>query len=166
MLDRGLKMSLMIVAICFVAAGAVARGLPQASSGAKYQVVKACSLLPLAEVKKLAPWPKQMDSFAKAEEEPLGSYGSSCNYPTLDLQVMSFSRSTIDALRKQGPLESVSGVGDEAYLRNNENSYAELYARVGPHLLTVQFNIGPNKTYDASKSTVIELGKAFAAKLR
>jgi hypothetical protein len=166
MLDRALKMYLTAVAICLLAASAAARALPQAPSGAKYQVVKACSLLPLAEVKKLAPWPKQMDAFAKAEEEPLGSYGSSCNYPTLDLQVMSFARSTIDSLRKQGALETVSGVGDEAYLRHNKNGYAELYAKVGPHLLTVQYNLGPNQTYDASKPTVIALGKAFAAKLR
>jgi hypothetical protein len=163
--DRPLKVSLMIVALCFVAAGPALRGLPQ-QSGAKYQVVKACSLLSLAEVKKLAPWAPQMDQFAKAEEEPLGTYGSSCNYPSVDVQVMSFLRSSIDSLRKRGPLEPVSGVGDEAYLRNNGDEYAELYAKVGPHLLTLQLNIGGTKTYDASKPGLIELGKAFAARLQ
>jgi hypothetical protein len=144
-----------------------ARGRPQASSGgARYQVVKACSLLSLAEVKKLAPWAPHMDPYAKAEEEPLGSYGSSCEYPTVGVQVMSFNRSTVDALRKQGEIESVAGVGDEAYVRNNRDNFAELFARVGPHLLTVQLSINSGKTFDATRPSLIEIGKAFASRLR
>lgn len=144
-----------------------ARGRPQASGGgARYQVVKVCSLLSLAEVKKLAPWQPYMDPYAKAEEHALGSYGSSCEYPTVGVQVMSFNRSTIDALRKEGRIESVAGVGDEAYVRNNRDNFAELIARVGPHLLTVQLSINSTKTFDATRPSLIELGKAFATRLR
>ena len=134
-------------------------------TGASYQVVEVCSLLSLAEVKKLAPWPPHLDAFAKAEEEAIPQ-GSSCNYPTVDVQVMSFRQSTIDRLKKTDKLEPVSGIGDEAYLRNNKDRYSELLARVGPHLLTVQFNIPTGQTFETTKTTVIGLGKAYAAKLR
>ena len=140
---------------------------PQRSGGpATYQVVKVCSLLSLADVKKLAPWPPQLDSFAKAEEQALGTYGSSCNYPTATVQVMVFSQRSLDYARKIYKLDPVAGVGDEAFLRNNQNNFAELMVRVGPHLLTVQLNIGTNQTYETAKPTLVELGKAFAAKLR
>lgn len=147
--------------------GAHARDLPQASAGgAKYKVVNACSLLSLAEVKKLAPWQPHLDPYAKGEDGALGSYGSSCEYPTVGIQVMAFNRSTIDAFLKLGPMESVGGVGDEAYVRSNRGYFAELVARVGPHLLTVQLSIEGSKTFEATKPSLIEIGKAFAARLR
>jgi len=157
-------LTIAVVGLC--SSGAHTRGLRQASGGgAKYKVVNACSLLPLAEVKKLAPWQPHLDPYAKGEEAALGSYGSSCEYPTVGIQVMAFNRSTIDALRKAGPIESVGGVGDEAYVRNNRGHFAELVARVGPHLLTVQLSIDSNKPFEATKPSLIAIGKAFAAKL-
>jgi hypothetical protein len=134
------------------------------TAGSQYQVVKVCSLLPVAEVKKLAPWEPMFDQM-KIEEEGFGN-GSSCNYPTATVQVMQFRQGTIDALAKDAKLESVAGVGDAAWLRNNRNEYAELLARVGPHLLTVQLSIDRGKTFDIAKPAVLGLGKAFAAKLR
>ena len=155
-----------IVAIGFFAATITARALSQ-GSGAKYQVVKVCSLLTLAEVKKLAPWEKHLDPFAKGEEEAIGTSGSSCNYPTVFIQVMAFHQSFIDNLKKTGiPLEPVSGVGEEAYARNNANRYAELVARVGPHSLTVQLSIETDKTFASTKPALIEIAKIYAAKLR
>jgi hypothetical protein len=164
---RAVRTSLTVAVVGLCSSVAHTRDLPQASGGgAKYKVVNACSLLSLAEVKKLAPWQPHLDRYAKGEEAALGSYGSSCEYPTVGIQVMAFNRSTIDALRKAGPIESVGGVGDEAYVRNNRGDFAELFARVGPHLLTVQLSIESNKTFDATKPSLIEIGKAFAAKLR
>jgi hypothetical protein len=162
---RAVHTSLTIAVLGLCASGAHARGLAQAS-GANYKVVNACSLLTLAEVKKLAPWQPHLDPYAKAEEEALGSYGSSCEYPTVGIQVMAFNRSTIDSLRKAGQLEPVAGVGDEAYARNNRGNFAELFARVGPHLLTVQISVEPDKTFEATKPSLVEIGRAFAAKLR
>ena len=140
-----------------------APGVPQ---GTAYKVVKVCSLVPLADVKKLAPWAPHIDPFAKAEEEAIGSTGSSCNYPTAHVQVMAFDQRMLDAAGKAGKLEPVPGVGDEAWIRNNRDRFAELYARVGPHLLTVQTDIGINETFDSEKPTLIALAKAFVAKLR
>ena len=167
MSDRVLNVSLAIAAVCFsVLVGVAARSVPQ-GAGAKYQVLKACSILTLAEVKKLAPWAPHLDQFAKGEEEPLGNYGSSCEYATFRVQVMAFNPSFVDSAKKSGiPLEKVSGVGDEAYVRNNKNNFTELVAKVGPHNVTVQLSIGPGKTYESTKAQVIEIGKAYAAKLR
>lgn len=161
---RSMKMPLTIAAVCLCAASAVARSLPQGTGG-KYQVVKVCSLLSRAEVKKLAPWPAHLDAFAKGEEEPIGATGSSCNYPTVLVQVMEFRQSFIDTFRKSGALESVPGVGDEAYVRNNGGRYAELVSKVGPHTLTVQLSIEPNKTFESTKPSLVTIGKAYAAKL-
>ena len=158
--------SLAIGAICFLAAVTTVRAVPQ-GTGAKYQVVKVCSLLSLAEVKKLAPWEKHFDPFAKGEEEPIGTSGSSCSYPTLFIQVMAFNQSFIDTLKKRGAaLEPVAGVGEEAYVRNNSDRYAELVARVGSHSLTVQLNIERGKTYASAKPSLIAIAKTYAAKLR
>lgn len=154
-----------VVAICMLRllAGEIAQA---GGGGGKYQVVKACSLVTVADVKKLAPWPPHLDQFAKAEEEPLGTYGSSCNYPTVFVQVMAFNQGTIDAAKKAGAQEAVAGVGDEAYVRNNRDRYAELITRVGPHLLTLQLNVGTGKTFEAEKPKLIELSKLFVSRLR
>ena len=161
------RTSLTIAVLVLGSPVAQGRDLPQASgSGTKYTVVNACSLLSLAEVKKLAPWQPHLDPYAKAEEEPLGSSGSSCEYPTVGIQVMLFNRGTIDALRKDARVESIAGVGEEAWVRNNRDMFAELFAKVGPHLLTVQLSIESNKTFESSRPSLIAIGKAFAARLR
>jgi hypothetical protein len=135
-----------------------------AQAAGQYQVVKVCSLLTVAEVKKLAPWEPMFDQM-KIEEEGFGG-GSSCSYPTATVQVMQFRQATIDAMGKDAKLEAVAGVGEAAWLRNNRNMFAELAAKVGPHLLTVQTSIDRGKTFETSKPQLLELGKAFAAKLR
>ena len=44
----------------------------------------------------------------------------------------------IDLMRKKSGIETIRGVGDDAYLHNNRNRYAELVVRAGKHLLTLQ----------------------------
>ena len=51
---------------------------------------------------------------------------------------MPFSQRMIDAAKKRDKLESVSGVGDEAYFHNNKDRYAELYVKTGKYLLTLR----------------------------
>ncbi len=100
------------------------------------------------------------------EEEALGTYGSSCNYPGVLVQVIPFVQTTIDAARKRGRLEAVADVGDEAYLYENPAGYAELYVKVGSRLLTLQRDIGLGKTVGEVRPGVIALAKALVAKLR
>jgi hypothetical protein len=145
---------------------AIGSALLPAPSSAQYKIPPACSLLALDEVKKLAPWPPQLDAFAKAEEEALGTYGSACEYPTVRVQVMAYRQQTMDTLRKDGKLQAVGGVGDEAYVRNNGNRFAELYARAGPHLLTLQLGIDAGRSFETAKPSLVELARAFIARLR
>jgi hypothetical protein len=132
---------------------------------AGYQAVKACSLVSLAEMKKLAPWPANVDQHAKAEELSLPSR-SLCVYPTAQVQVEPYSQQIIDSARKSAPLDPVAGIGNEAYIRNNRDLFAVIYAKVGPHLLTVEMEIPAGKKFDTAKPTAIEIAKAFAAKLK
>lgn len=125
--------------------------------------ISACSLMPKEEVKKHLPWITVLDSFP-VEEEPVGISGSSCNYPSVFIQVLPFSQGTMGLVRKKGGLETISGVGDEAYLHNNANLYAELYVRAGKHLLTLQANM--NGKIESVKPGVLNLAKALVPKLR
>ena len=53
------------------------------------------------------PWKPVLDGMA-IEEEPVGVSGSSCNYPSVFIQVLPFSQRTIDLARKKGGLEIIS----------------------------------------------------------
>lgn len=124
--------------------------------------IGACSLLPKEDVRKYLPWQAILDGMP-VEEEPLGSSGSSCNYPSVFIQIMPFARSMIDIMREKGGLETVSRIGDEAYFYNNGNEYAELYVRAGYYLLTVQANV--NGSVESVKPGVLNLAKALVTRL-
>jgi len=142
-----------------------AHGRQAASPGAKTDRLSACSLLTRAEVKKLMPWPSHVDQIPD-QEDPIGTTGSSCAYPSVHVQVMPFSQRMIDTARKSGKLEAVSGVGDEAHFHDNRNRYAELYVKTDKHLLTLQANVPTGQTSESVKPAVIALAKAFVEKLR
>lgn len=140
--------------------GAQAGQKPAAGTPARIAV---CPLVTKAEVKKHLPWNPVMDQFP-LEEEPIGASGSSCNYPTVLVQVLPYTQSMVDAMHKQGKLEAISGIGDEAYFHNNKNMFAELYAKVGNRLLTLQSS--SSGKVEAVKPGVLSLAKVFVAKLR
>jgi len=72
----------------------------------------------------------------------------------------------MDSARKQpGGVETVSGIGDEAYFRNNPQGYAELYVKIGKHIVTLQANVPPDGSIASVKPGVISLAKALVAKL-
>lgn len=125
--------------------------------------VEVCKLLPAAEVKKHLPWQDFLDKMPP-EEEAIGTSGSSCNYATLHVQVLPYTTSFIETLRKSGPIESISGLGDEAYFRNNKNMFAEVVVKVGSRLLTLQGDADDN--VDAVKPKVIALARLYVEKLR
>jgi hypothetical protein len=136
------------------------------SPAAQEQRVSACSLLPRAEVRKILPWPDLLDQF-KDEEEPIGATGSGCSFPSVYVQILSYGPTFLKSLRDQGEkLEPAPGVGDDAYLRDNKGRWAELYAKVGDRILTLQAGIPPGKKADDLKPALVALGKAYAAKLR
>ena len=148
-----------------IVATACALAMPARASQSSAAGIKVCELLPKDEVKKLIGGDQVFD-MKPPEEEPLGTYGSSCNYPTVMLQVIPFNQGTIDAARKRGRLESVPNVGDEAWLYDNPAGYAELYVKIGARLLTLQRSVGMGKAVSDVRSGVIALATALVPKLR
>lgn len=135
-----------------------AAAMPSAS-----KKISACSLASKEEVKKHLPWVDVLDSMP-LEEEALGASGSACNYPSVYIQVMPYSAKTIEFARKQPAVETISGVGDEAYFRNNADRYAELYVKAGERLITLQANV--DSTVDSVKPSVVNLAKTLVKKVR
>ena len=132
----------------------------------------ACALLPASEVKKLVGLPDPLNLYEKMspEEEPIGK-GSSCSYPSVHVQIDPFEWTTIDSLRTKNTaqFEAVPGVGEAAFLRANKMrsvEFAELYARVGTHVLTIQLDVPDGSSTAAVKPAVVALAKAYAAQLR
>ena len=151
-----------LVSAALVAA-VVAAALPSSLAAQPAAPIAVCSLLPKAEVTQHLPWIAALDAM-EPEEEAIGTSGSSCNYPSVTVQVLPFSQGTIDALRAKGGLETIAGVGDAAYFHNNADRYAELYVRVGTRLLTLQGNV--TGTVESTKPGVVSLAKALVARLR
>jgi hypothetical protein len=139
-----------------------------AASQTQARKVSACSLLTMEEVKQFAPWPPQLDQF-KPQEDVMAN-GSGCSYPSVYIQVMSMPESGwkrwLDGLKDE-TLEPVSGIGDEAFIRDNKKRFAELCAKVGGQVITVQYDLDENQgeTTQSAKPRVIALAKALAAKL-
>jgi hypothetical protein len=137
------------------------RALPAQSAAPA--AVKACSLVSKDDVKKHLPWIAALDNMP-IEEEPIGASGSSCNYPSVFVQVLPFSPRTMEMVRKKPGVEAVSGVGDEAYLHNNRGEYAELYVKAGSRFVTLQANLEGDMA--SVKPGVLHLAKALLARLR
>lgn len=144
-----------------IAVGVLSPTLLHAQSAAA-QRINACSLLPKEEVKKHLPWNAMFDKTA-VEEEAIGTTGSSCEYPSVGIQVLPSSSRIIEIAREKGGLEKVSGIGSEAYFHSNPNGYAELYVRTSRHILTIQASAdgGVSKV----KPGVLSLAKALVSKL-
>jgi hypothetical protein len=165
--------AMIVVAMLFAAAPLAHGQTAGARANASVTPIHACALLTASEVKKLAALPDPLNLYATMppQEEPLGK-GSSCNYPNLHVQIDPFDWATIDGLRTKNAtqFEAVPDVGDEAYLRANKPArsleFAELYARVGSHILTIQMDVPDGKTTASVKPGLVALAKAYAAKLR
>lgn len=128
-------------------------------------VVKVCDLLPKDEVKKLIGGSQVFD-MTPPVEEALGTYGSSCNYAGVLIQVIPYRPSIIDAAKKRGRLSAVAGVGDEAHLYDNPAGYAELYVKVDRRLLILQRDVPIGKTVADVRPGTIALARALIPKLR
>lgn len=124
--------------------------------------VRACSLLPKEEVKRHVPWTDLLDGM-QLEEEAIGESGSSCNYPSVHIQVLPASSRVLEVARQRGNLESISGIGDEAYFYNNRDEYAEVYVRAGQHILTIQANADAG--IESAKPGALDLARALVARL-
>jgi hypothetical protein len=124
--------------------------------------IKACSLLPKEEVKKHLPWDASLDKMP-LEETPISNTGSSCNYPNAHIRVFLFHPNNIEEMKQGRPVETLRGIGDGAWYRNNRNRYAEVFVHKGKYAVTVQ---GSSKvSIDDAKAGAIGLAKALIEKL-
>jgi len=127
----------------------------------------ACSLLTKEEAKRFSEAAGFFDRIPP-EEDKLAN-GSACSYADYIIQVDPFPFATIDAERKKPGerFESVPGVGELAYARENTRiGGAEIFYRVGQHVVTIQMDIAMGQTYATTKPRLIGLAQALAAKLR
>ena len=125
-------------------------------------LVRACSVLSKEEVKQHLPWEAMFD-FMELEEHAIGDSGSSCSYPTVEIQLLPSSSRIIEIARERGGLEEVSGIGDEAYFHNNSDEYAEVFVRAGRYIVTVQANV--DDRIEATRPRALSLARALVAKL-
>jgi len=140
-------------------------GFQKPDQAAKANRIKVCELLPKDEVRKHFPWEPMFDRM-KLEEEAIGTEGSSCGYPSVHVQVLPYGQSFIDAARNRGGLEPVAGVGDEAYFHDNKNLFAELYVRIDKRIVTLQVSVPRDGKAEMVKPALVNLAKAYAARLR
>lgn len=141
---------------------AVSSPAPLHAQSPAAQRPNACSILPAAEVKKHLPWNAIFDKNA-AEETAIGTTGSSCEYPSVGIQLLPLSSRLLEIAREKGGLETVSGIGSEAYFHTNPNGYAELYVKTSRHILTIQASADDGIA--KVKPGVLSLAKALVAKL-
>jgi hypothetical protein len=127
------------------------------------QRIAVCSLLPKTEVRKHLPWNDIVDRMPP-EEEPVGTYGSSCNYPSVFIQVFPVGRLVRGQPTTEPGWQALTGLGDEAWFRPNGTNYAELYVKTATHTLTIQASANGN--VDAVRPGAVSLAKALLAALR
>jgi hypothetical protein len=143
-------------------------GAAEYATAANDPTQHACSVLTRAEVRKHVPWADTMESIFPQEEEDRFANGSGCEYPSVRVQIMSTSpdqwKRWVDA-SKNPTVERVAGVGEEAYVRDNKGMFAELYAKSGQHLVSLQKSLKTGETTQTSKPRLIALAKAVVAKL-
>jgi hypothetical protein len=104
-----------------------------------------------------------MFDFMELEEHAIGDSGSSCSYPSVEIQVLPSSSRIIEMARERGGLEGLSGIGDEAYFHNNSDEYAEVYVRAGRYILTVQANV--DDQIESTRPQAVSLARALVARL-
>jgi hypothetical protein len=152
------------LAVVFFLALAVGSSSPELLSGqaSASTAIRACSILPKEEVKRHVPWEAMFD-FLEPEEDAIGDSGSSCSYPTVHVQVLSSSSRILELARERGGLESISGIGDEAYFHNNRDEYAEVYVRAGRYIVTVQADV--DDRIETVRPGALNLARALVGRL-
>jgi hypothetical protein len=140
---------------------------PGQPAAGKPAAVRACSLLTKEEMKKFAGANNPLFDKLAPEEDSVGSHGSGCNYPGVYIQVNPFTPARLEELRKTTGKgwTAVPDVGDAAYFQHRSTDYAELYARRGPHVVTVQMDVPTGQSVEAVRPAAVALARALIAKL-
>lgn len=156
-------MSLSIAASLAVASAAVAQ--PAKPSSGK-PAIRACEVLTRDMVAKYDTQSPKLRGLIPRQEEAIGSHGSSCDDGGILIQINPFINS--DGYRKSPPKDwqTVSGVGDAAFFRNNGGRWAELMVWTGTHHFTIQLSVPDGATAESVKPNTIGLATALVARLK
>ena len=129
---------------------------------------QACSLLTREIITKHSVHDKQLLNVmlnTPQEEERLGPTGSACSYAGVTLQVDTFTPAALDKMRTKA-WAPVSGVGDAAWVNENQGRWVELYARAGTHVIAIQLGIPQGRTAASVQPNLIALGKELLAQVK
>jgi hypothetical protein len=142
----------------------------QSGSGAApgRNAVSACSLLTKELVTQVTPYDKQ--AFAAVMlvppmEDSVGPSGSACSYGGITMQIDPFAPAVFEKQRDK-TWALVPNVGDGAYFRDNKGRWAELYARTGARVLTIQMDVPTGRTAASIQPNTIALANALLPKLK
>lgn len=138
----------------------------EAAAGTR--TVGACSLLTRELVTKVTPYDKPaLDLVMRIppQEEAIGQSGSVCDFGGITLQIDPFTPDRLEKLRDETWV-AIADVGDAAYFRDNRGEWAELAARSGRRVLTIQMDVPTGRTTASIQPNVIALAKAILPKLK
>ena len=162
-------MRLSVTGLSIIACLAAA-GVASAQSGGKpatgKTAIRGCTLLSRDLVAKYDTQNPKLRDLIPANEEPIGTHGSSCDDGGIFVQFNPFVSS--DGYRKSPPKDwqSIPGVGDTAYFHNNRDRYAELMVWTGSHHFTIQLSVPDGGTSESVKPKTIGLANALIVKLK
>jgi len=128
----------------------------------------ACALLTQEMVTEVTPYePQALDLVLRVPpmEDALGASGSACSYGGITLQIDPFTPARLEKLR--GPAwVPVAGVGEAAYFEDNKGRWAQLYARAGRRVVTIQMDVPTGRTAASIQPNVVALARAILPKLK
>ena len=134
--------------------------------GSAKPATSACALLTPDLVEKYDTQDPKLRKLIPRSDEPTAPQGSACDDGGILLQLDPFAGHA--GLRKSPPKDwqSMTGVGDTAYFRNNGDRWAEVIVWTGTHHFTIQLSVPNGATAESIKPKVTGLATALVAKLK
>ncbi len=154
-----------VVMGCFASQSAAVQS---STRGAATPAIRACSLLTGDVVTQVTPYDKAAFDLVMRippQEDSVSSSGSACTYGGITMQVDPFAPAVFEKQRGKDWVP-IAGVGDTAYFFDRRGRWAELYVRVGEHVLTIQMDIPMGRTAATVQPNVVALARAILPKLR
>jgi hypothetical protein len=109
---------------------------------------------------------KKVLDLIKPSDESLGVSGTACNWGGVRLQLFPIPRAQQKRTPSVKDLQPVSGAGEAAFFRNNQDRYAELMVYTATHRIMLQVSVPTGRTGDEMKPDTIALANRIIEKLR
>jgi hypothetical protein len=142
----------------------LAAGQARSGTAADAQRISACSLLTPEIASKYVT--STTLKYTKPEETPRGQVGTVCEYGRIRLLVNPFGRGTKPKAPDEKGWEPQPGLGDAAFYRTLNNTYAEIITWSGPNTLGMQLGKNTGATMETTRTEAIALAKELLPKLK